>query len=93
MGSGEYANKAISKYIILGNLFELVVDCNYERRQQSNWMNYKIQDPIMINSASSDLIVIGSEAYKKEIEINIKNDYPNKKVYIDDFLKLYTEKV
>ena len=91
-GVGEHANKIINKYVIPDNLFELVVDCNHEQRK-TNWMGYKIQDPNMINFASSNLIVIGSEAYREEIEINIKNDYPKKKsIYINDFLKLYKEK-
>lgn len=91
-GVGEYANKVVDKYVIPSNIFELVVDCNYELKK-SNWIGYKIQDPIMINSASSNLIVIGSEAYREEIEINIKNNYPNKEsIYIDDFLKLFTKK-
>lgn len=93
-GAGVHAGDLINKYkhVLPVNLFELVVDRNYEQRN-SDWIGYKIQSPDKIDNAISNIIVIGSENYKTEIETILKEKYPDKQyVYIDDFLRQYTEK-
>lgn len=88
-GIGEYANKIINQYDIPDDLFEMVVDSNY-RKKETNWLDYKIQSPDRIIDADSELIVIGSELYRAEIEGKIRELFSSKRsMFIDDYLNKF----